>query len=183
MGVGIESSNSVLDLFLCSLKPCPHGVAFYSIKGGERGVVHVLWACFHPCLSLPSQKQERTCAKALGEAEVLDSASFGPEPFSFCPHPEVSLPSEVSLVFSPTWILSGLQAEVGPFLHSAHPDSLQGGGVVLSPCQCLMMLGSLQTSLIPFDPPLRFRIPILLWAGSLHLHPPIFLSSLPFLSL
>lgn len=51
------------------LAPAPNGVAFYGVKGGERGVLHFSLVCFPPSLSLSSQKQKRTRGKALGQAK------------------------------------------------------------------------------------------------------------------
>lgn len=93
----------------------------------KAGRVEGSWVCFLLSLSLSSQRQKRTCGRALGQVKFLDSAAkcISGQGIS-CLAPIPGLPSEVSLVFPPICILSALQAGGGTSLPIQ--DSLQEGG-------------------------------------------------------
>lgn len=123
----------------------PHGVAFYKVRGGERGVLHVSWVCFPPSLSLSSQKQKRTCGEALGQAKFLNSVAkhiFQARALLSLP-PSPASPPRLALSSLPSPSSQRSRQCQGP--PSTHPflDSLQEAWeVVGSLCQCLVMLGS-----------------------------------------
>ena len=172
--------SSIWNFLLDSVQtPCLlTGLLFYPVKRGKKGVLPVSWVCFLLSLSLSSQRQKRTCGRALGQVKFLDSAAkcISGQGIS-CLAPIPGLPSEVSLVFPPISILSALQAGGGTSLPIQ--DSLQEGRGSESSLLKVCKPGSSYWSFSERS----FHSSHPMGAGSLHLHLPVFPFPLPFFPL
>lgn len=100
-----------LPLVLSPNPPPPSGVAFYRVRGGERGDLPASLVCFPPSLSLSSHKQKRTRGKALGQqnSRFCGQTHLSGQGASLALPPPPAVPSEVSPVFLPILVPSALR--------------------------------------------------------------------------